>query len=180
MRASLSDVKVNRPRTNVAAEDRTIETNIPARLDRLPFSGWHKRTIVTLGTSWSPDGLQVTLVGSLAGILENKNTLGLSDPQVTAGATAYLAGVVAGAIVLGYMTDRMGRRKLFLATLALYSLATAGTALSWNFLSFGLFRMLTGVGIGGEYAAINSAVDARYFPLRTAASVQRFWDFALR
>lgn len=140
-------------------EQRSIETDIPARLDRLPFSGWHRRIIIALGTSWLLDGLQVTLAGSLAGILENKKALGLSDPQVTAGATAYLAGAVAGAILFGYLTDRLGRRKLFLITLAVYSLATAATALSWNFWSFALFRFVTGLGIGGEYAAINSAVD---------------------
>jgi MFS family permease len=142
-----------------ASEDRTITTDVPARLDRLPFSGWHRRIIVALGTSWLLDGLQVTLAGSLAGILKDKSALGLSDPQVTAGATTYLAGAVAGAILFGYLTDRLGRRKLFLVTLAVYSLATAATALSWNFWSFALFRFITGLGIGGEYAAINSAVD---------------------
>ncbi|HYZ71905.1 MAG TPA: MFS transporter [Chthoniobacterales bacterium] len=140
-------------------DERSIETQVPARLDRLPFSPWHRKIIVALGTSWLLDGLQVTLAGSLAGILEDKKALGLSDPQVTAGATAYLAGAVCGAILFGYLTDRLGRRKLFLVTLAVYSLATAATALSWNFWSFALFRFITGLGIGGEYAAINSAVD---------------------
>lgn len=142
-----------------ATEERTIETNVPSRLDRLPFSGWHRKIIVALGTSWLLDGLQVTLAGSLAGILEDKKALGLSDQQVTAGATTYLAGAVTGALLFGYLTDRLGRRKLFLVTLATYSLATAATALSWSFFSFALFRFITGLGIGGEYAAINSAVD---------------------
>lgn len=140
-------------------EDRKIESNIPARLDRLPWSSWHLRIIVALGTSWLLDGLQVTLAGSLVAILENKKALGLSDTQVTAGATTYLAGAVLGAILFGYLTDRLGRRKLFLVTLAVYSTATLLTAISWNFFSFALFRFLTGTGIGGEYAAINSAVD---------------------
>lgn len=140
-------------------EERTVETDVPARMDRLPWSGWHRKIIVALGTSWMLDGLQVTLAGSLAGILENKKTLGLSDPQVAEGATGYLAGAVTGAILFGYLTDRLGRRKLFLVTLSIYSLATLATALSWNFLSFFLFRFITGLGIGGEYAAINSAVD---------------------
>ncbi|HEY0760015.1 MAG TPA: MFS transporter [Acidisarcina sp.] len=140
-------------------EGRTIETQVPARLDRLPWSGWHARIVFALGTSWLLDGLQVTLAGSLAGILEAKNGLGLTAPQVTAGATTYLAGAVVGAILFGYLTDRLGRRKLFLVTLATYSLATAASALSWNFFSFAAFRMITGLGIGGEYAAINSAVD---------------------
>lgn len=140
-------------------EERTIETEVPARLDRLPWSRWHVRIVTALGTSWLLDGLQVTLAGSLAGILEDKNGLALTAPQVTAGATTYLAGAVIGAILFGYLTDRLGRRKLFLVTVATYSLATLATALSWNFGSFAVFRMLTGLGIGGEYAAINSAVD---------------------
>ncbi len=139
--------------------ERTIETQVPARLDRLPWSRWHLRIVTALGTSWLLDGLQVTLAGSLAGILEDKNGLALTAPQVTAGATTYLAGAVLGAVLFGYLTDRLGRRKLFLVTLATYSLATLATALSWNFFSFAAFRMLTGLGIGGEYAAINSAVD---------------------
>ncbi len=142
-----------------AAEDRTIETQVPARLDRLPWSRWHLGVVTALGTSWLLDGLQVTLAGSLAGILEAKDGLALTAPQVTAGATTYLAGAVIGAVLFGYLTDRLGRRKLFLVTLATYSLATLATALSWNFASFALFRLLTGLGIGGEYAAINSAVD---------------------
>src|SRR5579875_333760 len=141
------------------AQDRTIETDVPARLDRLPWSSWHLKIIVALGTSWMLDGLQVTLAGSLAGILEDKKGLALSDPQVAAGATTYLAGAVAGAILFGWLTDRLGRRRLFLVTLATYSLATAATALSWNFFSFAAFRLVTGLGVGGEYAAINSAVD---------------------
>ncbi len=140
-------------------QERTIETDVPARLDRLPWSGWHLRIIVALGTSWMLDGLQVTLAGSLAGVLEDKKALGLTDPQVAAGASYYLAGAVTGALLFGYLTDRLGRRKLFLVTLATYSLATAATALSWNFESFAIFRFVTGLGIGGEYAAINSAVD---------------------
>jgi MFS family permease len=139
--------------------ERTIETQVPARLDRLPWSRWHVRIVTALGTSWLLDGLQVTLAGSLAGILEDKKGLALTAPQVTAGATTYLAGAVIGAVLFGWLTDRLGRRKLFLVTLATYSLATLASALSWNFLSFAIFRMLTGLGIGGEYAAINSAVD---------------------
>src|ERR1700709_1682399 len=109
--------------------EQVIETDVPARLDRLPWSGWHRKVIVALGTSWMLDGLQVTLAGSLAGILEGKRTLGLSDPQVAEGASYYLAGAVTGAILCGYLTDRLGRRKLFLVTLTIYSLATAATAL---------------------------------------------------
>jgi MFS family permease len=141
------------------AQEQTVETMVPARLDRLPWSRWHLRIVIALGTSWLLDGLQVTLAGSLAGVLEDKKGLGLSAPQVTAGASTYLAGAVLGALFFGYLTDRLGRRKLFLVTLATYSIATLLTALSFNFWSFALFRALTGFGIGGEYAAINSAVD---------------------
>jgi MFS family permease len=140
-------------------ENRTIETQVPGRLDRLPWSGWHTRIITALGTSWLLDGLEVTLVGSLSGILESKAGLHLTDPQVTGAATTYLAGAVIGAILFGRLTDRFGRRKLFLVTLATYSIATMCSAFSWNVWSFSLFRFFTGVGIGGEYAAINSAVD---------------------
>jgi MFS family permease len=140
-------------------ENQTVETDVPARLDRLPWSRWHTRIITALGTSWLLDGLEVTLVGSLSGVLESKDGLSLTDPQVTSAATFYLAGAVTGAMVFGYLTDRLGRRKLFLITLATYSLATIASAFSWNYLSFSIFRFFTGCGIGGEYSAINSAVD---------------------
>ena len=136
-----------------------IETDIPARLDRLPWSSWHTRIIAALGTSWLLDGLEVTLVGSLSGVLESASGLHLTETQVTAAATTYLAGAVFGALLFGYLTDRLGRRKLFLVTLATYSLATVASAFSWNLFSFSIFRLFTGIGIGGEYAAINSAVD---------------------
>ena len=136
-----------------------IETDIPQRLDRLPWSKWHTRVIVALGTSWLLDGLEVTLVGSLSGILQSKQGLSLSDAQVTGAATTYLAGAVLGALFFGWLTDRLGRRKLFLITLATYSVATVLTAFAHGYLFFALVRFATGVGIGGEYAAINSAVD---------------------
>ncbi|ADW71288.1 MFS transporter [Granulicella tundricola] len=141
------------------SEDREIETDLPQRMDRLPWSSWHVRIITALGTSWLLDGLEVTLVGSLSGILESKQGLSLSDPQVTAAATTYLAGAVIGALLFGHLTDRLGRKKLFLVTLATYSVATVCTAFSHGFLFFAVCRFFTGLGIGGEYAAINSAVD---------------------
>ncbi len=140
-------------------QDGEIETNIPQRLDRLPWSRWHTRIIVALGTSWLLDGLEVTLVGSLSGVLQSKQGLSLTDPQVAGAATVYLAGAVLGALFFGWLTDRLGRRRLFLITLATYSVATVLTAFSHNFLYFAIVRFFTGVGIGGEYAAINSAVD---------------------
>lgn len=156
-------------------ENRTVETRVPNRLDRLPWSGWHWLMVTALGTSWLLDGLQVTLAGSLAGILEAKNGLSLTAQQVTASATTYLIGAVCGAVLFGYLTDRLGRRKLFLVTLATYSLATAATALSWNFFSFAAFRLVTGLGIGGEYAAINSAVD-ELIPGRVRGTVDLIVD----
>lgn len=137
----------------------TIVSDVPARLDRLPWSTWHWLVVIALGITWLLDGLEVMLSGSLVGILKDPRALGFSDVQIGVSGTAYLIGAVIGAIVFGYATDRFGRRKLFLITLALYISATAATAFSWGFGSFILFRALTGCGIGGEYAAINSAVD---------------------
>ncbi len=115
--------------------------------------------VIALGITWLLDGLEVTLAGSLSGILKNPRTLGFSDAEIGLTATFYLAGAVVGALFFGYLTDRLGRKKLFTVTLLLYLTATAATAFSWNFASFTVFRVLTGAGIGGEYAAINSAID---------------------
>jgi MFS family permease len=136
-----------------------VESFVPARLDRLPWSRWHWLIVVSLGATWILDGLEVTLAGSLGGILTRSETLGLTDGEVGASATCYLAGAVIGALLFGYGTDRFGRKKLFFITVAVYLLGTALSALSWNFASYALFRALTGAGIGGEYAAINSAID---------------------
>jgi MFS family permease len=129
------------------------------RLDRLPWSRWHWRVVTALGVTWILDGLEVTIVGSLGGVLQEKETLHLSVEQVGLSATAYLAGAVLGSLVFGWLTDRLGRKRLFLVTLAVYLVATTLTAFSWGFASFAIFRFLTGAGIGGEYSAINSAID---------------------
>jgi len=142
-----------------AANGEWIESCVPARLDRLPWSRWHWLIVIALGATWILDGLEVTLAGALGGILTRRETLGLSDTQVGASATFYLAGAVIGALLFGYGTDRLGRKKLFFVTVAVYLTATALTAFSWNFASYAFFRALTGAGIGGEYAAINSAID---------------------
>jgi MFS family permease len=136
-----------------------IDTDIPARLDSLPWSGWHVRVIAALAIAWLLDGLEGSLGGTLAGALKNSATLGFTDAQLGLSASFYLGGAVLGALIFGYLADRFGRRKLFLWTLVLYVCATAATGFSWNLLSFTAFRVLTGAGIGGEYAAINSAVD---------------------
>jgi MFS family permease len=137
----------------------TIESYVPARLDRLRWSSWHWLIVVSLGATWILDGLEVTLAGALGGILTRHDTLGLSDTQVGASATCYLAGAVLGALLFGYGTDRFGRKKLFFITVAVYLIGTALSAFSWNFWSYVFFRAITGAGIGGEYAAINSAID---------------------
>ena len=141
------------------ANGETIESYVPARLDRMPWSRWHWLIVVSLGATWILDGLEVTLAGSLGGILTRRETLGLTDTEVGAAATCYLAGAVIGALLFGYGTDRFGRKKLFFITVAVYLIGTALSAFSWNFASYAFFRALTGAGIGGEYAAINSAID---------------------
>jgi MFS family permease len=146
--------------------DRIIETSIPARLDNLRWSGFHTRVVLALGITWILDGLEVTLAGSLAGALKESPALHFSNFDVGFANSAYLAGAVLGALGFGWLTDRIGRRKLFFITLALYLTATAATALSWSVASYALFRFLTGAGIGGEYTAINSTIQelvpARY------------------
>jgi MFS family permease len=142
-----------------------IETDIPARLDRLPWMRFHTLVVAALGVTWILDGLEVTLAGSIAGALQESPVLHFSAAEVGAVGSAYLAGAVAGAVLFGYLTDRFGRRKLFFVTLGVYLTATAATAFSWDFASFAAFRFLTGAGIGGEYAAINSAIQ-EFVPAR--------------
>jgi MFS family permease len=136
-----------------------IESYVPARLDRLPWMRYHWLLVFALGATWILDGLEVTLAGSVGAMLTNRAALNLSDTQVGASATFYLIGAVLGAIVFGYATDRLGRKRLFFVTVTVYLCATAATAFSWSFASYAFFRALTGAGIGGEYAAINSAID---------------------
>jgi MFS family permease len=136
-----------------------IETDIPARLDRLPWSRFHSLVVAALGITWILDGLEVTLAGSIAGALQQSPVLRFTPAEIGAVSSAYLVGAVLGALLFGYLTDLLGRKKLFMVTLGLYLVATAATAFSWDFWSFALFRFLTGAGIGGEYAAINSAIQ---------------------
>ncbi|MFH8283982.1 MFS transporter [Streptomyces antibioticus] len=144
-----------------AATGRTVTTDIPARLDRLPWSRWHWTVVIGLGTVWILDGLEVTVVGNIAGRLSEPGSgLPITSGQVTGIAAAlYVAGACIGALFWGRLTDRWGRKKLFMITLAVYLGATALTAISFDTWWFLLFRFLTGFGIGGEYAAINSAID---------------------
>jgi MFS family permease len=143
----------------LGATGRAVKTNIPKRLDRLPWSRWHWLVVIGLGITWILDGFEVTLVGSIASALTDKHTLALTTHEASSAGTFYLAGAVAGALLFGYLTDRVGRKKLFMVTLGVYLLFTVATAFAWNFWSFAAFRVLAGSGIGGEYAAINSAID---------------------
>jgi MFS family permease len=143
----------------MTADNAIVQTDIPARLDRLPWCRFHTLVVVALGVTWILDGLEVTLAGSLAGALKASPALRFTDGEIGFASSAYLAGAVIGAIVFGWLTDRLGRKRLFFITLTVYLVATAATAASWDLLSFALFRFVTGAGIGGEYAAINSTIQ---------------------
>ncbi len=136
-----------------------ITTDIPARIDRLPWSNFHLLVVVALGVTWILDGLEVTIVGSIGPILKDHRTLGLSDQDIGSIAACYVGGAVAGALLFGWLTDRFGRRLIFNITLGIYMVGVLFTAFAWNFWSFAAFNIITGLGIGGEYAAINSAID---------------------
>jgi MFS family permease len=156
-RVSMSEVNVE-----------TIESRVPARLDRLPFSRWHWLVIAALGITWILDGLEVTMVGNVAAVLTDPQSgLGLSEGQVGTAGGIYIAGACAGALYFSYLTDRFGRKKLFMITLAIYLVFTVLTAFSWNFWSFVIFRFFTGGGIGGEYSAVWVAM---FFFASSAAS----------
>src|SRR6516162_6866834 len=150
-----------------------VSTDIPARLDRLPWSSFHWLVVLALGASWAIDGLEVTLTGAVSGVLQYPATLGLASGEIGALGSFYLAGAVLGAIVCGYLTDRHGRSKLFFITLGIYLAGTLATAFSWDFWSMGACRVITGFGIGGEYAAINSAID-ELIPARVRGQVDLF------
>src|SRR5829696_5996951 len=156
-----------------------FETDVPARLDRLPWSRFHWRVVVALGITWVLDGLEVTLVGSLAGAIHQSPSLALTSTQIGLTASAYLIGAVVGALGFGWLADRIGRRRLFFVTLIVYMLSSIATGFAWDFWSFALFRALTGAGIGGEYAAINSAIQelipARYRGRTDLAVNGSFW-----
>ncbi len=138
---------------------RPVVTQIPARLDRLAWSRFHLLVVVALGITWVLDGLEVTFIGAVSATLQDPRTLGLTPEAIGALASFYVAGAVVGALFFGRLTDRLGRRRIFYVTLAIYLVGVGLSALAWNFASFAAFRALTGAGIGGEYAAINSALD---------------------
>jgi len=156
-----------------------VESAVPARLDALPWSRFHTLVIVALGITWVLDGLEVTLAGAVSGALKASPSLRLSDTDVGLCASAYLTGAVLGALLFGRLTDRFGRQRLFFVTLAVYVFATAATALSTDLATFAFFRFMTGAGIGGEYSAINSAIQefipARYRGRTDLAVNGSFW-----
>src|SRR5258705_8692809 len=156
------------------ADPPIVETDIPARLDRLPWGRFHTRVVVALGITWILDGLEVTLAGALSGALKESPVLEFTNADVGIASSAYLAGAVLGAVFFGWLTDRLGRKRLFFITLAVYLVATAATAFSWSLASFMLFRFLTGAGIGGEYTAINSTIQEF-----TPARVRGWTDLAI-
>jgi MFS family permease len=136
-----------------------FETDVPARLDWLPWTRFHTLLVSAPGVTWVLDGLEGTLVGAITPVLERPTTLGLHPRLMGAAASLYVVGLVAGSLLFGYLTDRLGRKKLFTLTLALYMTGAWLTAFAWDFWSFVAFRLLTGLAIGGEYSAINSAID---------------------
>ncbi len=145
-------------------DPQVIESDVPARLERLPWSRFHTLVVIALGVTWVLDGLEVTLAGAVAGALKT-SSLQLSNAEVGLTSSFYLAGAVGGALLFGWLTDRLGRKRLFSITLGIYLVATAATGLSWDLFSFSLFRFLTGAGIGGEYTAIASTIQ-EFIPAR--------------
>src|SRR5919199_4715069 len=136
-----------------------IETDIPARLDPLPWSRFHWLLVIAPGVTWVLDGLEGTIVGAITPVLEHETTLGLRPAQVGMAATLYIVGLISGALLFGYLTDRLGRKKLFTVTLAVYLAGAVLTAFAWDFWSFVLFRLLTGMAIGGGDSPLNPPID---------------------
>src|SRR5437764_8369903 len=166
------------------ADLRTVETSIPARMDRLPWSRFHWRVVIGLGTVWILDGLQVTIVGSIAARLtEAGSGIRMSTADIGTAGAIYVAGACVGALLFGQLTDRYGRKKLFMLTLGIYLCATVLTAFSMSPLWYFCARFITGAGIGGEYAAINSAIDelipARYRGRTDIAVNGTYWGGAI-
>jgi MFS family permease len=145
--------------TPSASTSEVFETLIPARLDRLPWSRFHWLLVIGLGITWVLDGLEITLMGAISAVLQRPNVLNFSASEIGFISSCYLAGAVIGALIFGHLTDRFGRRKFFFLSLGIYLGGVALTAISWNLASFAVFRFITGTGIGGEYAAVNSAID---------------------
>ncbi|MBX3021396.1 MAG: MFS transporter [Bdellovibrionales bacterium] len=151
---SSGDSVQNRP-----AALNSFRSQIPARMDRLPWTRFHWMVVFALGITWILDGLEVTLGGAISGVLEDPASMGFSPAQIGLLGSAYVSGAVVGALIFGRLTDSLGRKKLFFITLAVYLTGCLLSAFAWDIWSFLFFRFITGAGIGGEYSAINSAVD---------------------
>ena len=164
---------------NRAAPGSVVVTRAPARLDALPWARFHAVVVLALGITWVLDGLEVTLAGAVAGALKESPALRLTDADVGLSASTYLVGAVLGALFFGWAADRAGRKRLFFVTLGVYVAGTAATALAPGFATFAICRFITGAGIGGEYAAINSAIQelipARYRGRTDLAVNGSFW-----
>src|SRR5690349_18572994 len=157
---------------SASAQTKTISTHVPARLDRLPWSRFHWRVVIGLGGVWILDGLEVTMVGNVSSRLtEHGSGIALTPADIGTAAAFYIAGACLGALFFGHLTDRFGRRNLFILTLAVYLAATVATAFAFAPWYFFLTRFFTGAGIGGEYAAINSAID-ELIPARVRGRVE--------
>ena len=143
----------------MSAAARTVRSLVPARMDRLPWARFHWRVILGLGAAWILDGLEIQIVNTSGTVLTDKHTLGLSSAEVGALASVYLLGEVVGALVFARLADQVGRKRIFLATLITYLLASGISGLAFSFWFMALFRFIAGTGIGGEYTAINSAID---------------------
>ena len=165
-----------------------IRSLIPARIDRLPWSPFHTRMVIALGVAWVLDGLEITVASSVTGVLTESDTLHFTSGQAGLIATIYLLGEVAGALFFGNLSDKLGRRNLFMVTLALYLVGSGLTALTlgngagWVWFLYAT-RFIAGMGIGGEYAAINSAIDelipARYRGRVDIAVNGTYWGGAI-
>src|SRR5262245_13840252 len=160
-----------------------VRSLVPARMDRLPWSAFHTRLVLALGVTWVLDGLEITIASLVGPVLQSAQTLGLTSAAVGRAASVYLVGEVAGALVFGHLSDRLGRRRLFIATLGLYLVANGLTPLPFDYATLVVFRFFAGAGIGGEYAAINSAIDelipARYRGHTDLAINGTYWLGAL-
>src|SRR5881396_37952 len=160
-----------------------VRSLVPARMDRLPWARFHTRLVIALGVAWVLDGLEITIASVVGPVLQSEHTLHLSSVEVGTSASVYLVGEVAGALVFGHLSDRLGRRRLFIATLGLYLVANGLTALAFDYPTLVVLRFFAGAGIGGEYAAINSAIDelipARYRGHTDLAINGTYWLGAL-
>src|SRR2546422_5526726 len=156
-----------------------VRSLVPARMDRLPWAPFHTRLVVALGIAWVLDGLEITIASLVGPVLQSEHTLHLSSVEVGTSASVYLVGEVAGALFFGYLSDRLGRRRLFIATLGLYLIANGLTAFAFTYAIFVFFRFFAGAGIGGEDAAINSAIAeliSAHYPRHTRLSIHRtYW-----